>query len=432
MQKRVTHSDVFQAIKDGDFKGTFSEDYKYFKFPTLETITSSGGKQTWSIKVFAFNEETGRVVKIKESWLKQPVKQPEKDIVGRYEVDSITTTGKKREGVVTTISTGKNLGKSNETTSVSQAIIDANGLWQKQKKKYNPERYLPMLLKTVGDTKSATILEEEFKKGIIVQPKLDGVRVIAHLKDGGVELYSRRGLIYSNLPQITNDIAMMLQEHPNVYLDGEIYIHGVKLQDISGIIRGMDHKDRGKLMFYVFDIFDPTKPDFNQTDRFELLKQLFKGKRYSHLKRVPIHVVHGQKEAEDYYKEYLEKGYEGVVYRRPMGIYIHSINDRRSNDVLKHKPSPTAEYKIVGFKAGMRGKDKGAIIFELQTQDGTKFTAVPSWTYDERYKVYKDLIEDPQKFKKDYENKFATIQYAILSKNGTPTQPKFIAVRDYE
>jgi hypothetical protein len=95
---------------------------------------------------------------------------------------------------------------------------------------------------------------------------------------------------------------------------------------------------------------------------------------------------------------------------------------------LKRKKSYDAEYPIVGYEEGQNGKDKGAIIFIMKTEDNKEFRAVPNMPLKKRKDLYKEANKDFNKFK----NKLATISFDEYSKDKIPLRPKFIAIRDYE
>ncbi len=68
----------------------------------------------------------------------------------------------------------------------------------------------------------ATLIEHAFDRaGWLWEPKLDGVRALAYIHDGKVELRSRRGLdCTKQYPALGADLAR--QPHQPIVLDGEI------------------------------------------------------------------------------------------------------------------------------------------------------------------------------------------------------------------
>lgn len=450
MEKRKVITCVYSAIEDGTIKGDMSDNHKEFVFDTIKTTNQAGDESTWTIKVVAYDKDKEKNIKFKLNMLKSPVVQLPKNIIGRYYVENITHTGHTRDSDITDVLVGKNIGKKNATTSVGQAILMANSLYQNKlnksdsgtKKASSIERPLPMLVKKEGSTGKAAITTAELEDGIIVEPKLDGIRMVAHInKDGDVELYSRTAKVFYGLTQIEKDVADMLYKQnlyrpEEIYLDGEIYLHGKQLQYISGAVRGEGEKSgdvvKSELKYYIFDCFLPKHLDMLQKDRKEILDKLFSNGNYPNLVLVEGRVVNNRKDLDKVYEDYLKDGYEGAIARRKNRVYEFGKNNYHSDALLKIKPVETDEFEIVGYKDGS-GKDKGAVIFELKTASGKKFVAPPKGqTYQERKDLFAKFKTDTDEFKNNYLGKMATVQYANLSKQNTPLQPKFITIREYE
>ena len=442
MEKPKVISCINTAINDNIIKGKFLENRKVFEFNPIDNIDSKGNKSTWVISVYARNKETNKNVSIDKEWITCPILKQPKNIVGVIQTVIKRHTGHLQVNDETIVEVGKNIGKLNATTPISQAFSEAyrkhtNKLKMSNNKiKSNSDiRPFPMLLKKSGVTKSATLTDSDFKDGVAVQPKLDGIRAIAHiLSDQTVEFYSRKGLAFTGLDNISNEVCMILskaKEPTEFYLDGEIYIHNTPLQQLSGAVRGENNELKNELAFYVFDVFSITNKDMTQKERFEILHTLIK-KDYKYVKIVPTKIVHSREELDKIYNDFIKnQGYEGAIARRLSGVYKFGIGNQRSDDVLKIKPFSTDEFKIVDYKDG-RGRDKGAVTFILETKKGNEFSAVPNMSLEERKELFEKFEKSKNEFKNKYKDKMATIQYADLSTKGVPTQPKWIALRDYE
>lgn len=440
--KRLTC--IQTAIKAKELPGGYIDNKTTWEFPPVENIDSKGNKSIWTISVFAYDIKKNKKVPIDITWITCPIhNQPNSDIIAK-----ILTTVKKHTGHLQVndeieVLTGKNIGKLNATTPISQAIgeayrkyVNKHKLSNKPDKVYNKVRPFPMLLKKSGSTKSSTLTESDYKIGVAIQPKLDGIRTIAHmLTDKTIEFYSRKGLSFSGLNHIATEVHRMLIQQEvykpiDIYLDGEIYIHNVPLQELSGAIRGENNQMKDSLEFHIFDCFILSQPDMYQRDRYDFLKSLFK-ERYRYTKLVPTFIVHDEEVLMQYYNRFISDNYEGAISRKPTGIYKFGVGNQRSNDVTKIKPFSTDEFEVVGYEDG-RGRDKGAVKFILKTADGEEFAAVPNMTIERRKGLFDQFKSNPKHFDKKYLKKMATIQYAIKSKKGIPTQPKFITLRDYE
>uniref|UniRef100_A0A6C0LLD4 ATP-dependent DNA ligase family profile domain-containing protein n=1 Tax=viral metagenome TaxID=1070528 RepID=A0A6C0LLD4_9ZZZZ len=442
MQQSKRIYNVAESIKDGTIKGKFVDDRKKFEFEPVKNIDAKNNESTWTISISAFDTEKDKNIRIDPVYYTPPIlSQPPKNIITKIYVTIKRHTGHVQTNEDTIVEVGKNLGKANATTPISQAFVEAYRKWFNKNKMANKKsadsltqnvRPFPMLLKKTGVTKKATLNEEDFKRGVIVQPKLDGIRTVAHmLSDQTIEFYSRKGLAFTGLENIIAEVCQMIigqneYKDTEIYLDGEIFINDVPLQEISGAIRGENNKLKEKLEFHVFDCFIIDK-ELTQKERLDLIKKMYK-KKFKYVKLVPTIIVHNQKNVDDIYKKFIDEGFEGAITRRLDGLYRFGIGSQRSSDVLKIKPYNTDEFEIVNYKEG-RGKDKGAVTFVLKTDKGIEFSAVPNATLESRKALFKKFEDDETEFNKNYRGKMATIQYADLSKDNVPTQPKYVSIR---
>ena len=68
-----------------------------------------------------------------------------------------------------------------------------------------------------------------------IQPKLDGMRCLAHIKaNGQVTLVSRDGKVIQNMDHIIRELSTIKQD---IILDGELYAHGLSFQENMKLIK---------------------------------------------------------------------------------------------------------------------------------------------------------------------------------------------------
>ena len=58
-----------------------------------------------------------------------------------------------------------------------------------------------------------------------IQPKLDGIRCNMHLENGEVIALSRTNHPFYSVEHIKNAVLEILEAHPSLHLDGELYNH---------------------------------------------------------------------------------------------------------------------------------------------------------------------------------------------------------------
>jgi ATP-dependent DNA ligase len=353
-----------------------------------------------------------------------------------------------------------NEGKTNERNVFQNALIYARSQWLRRKQKGNVESekattdtndtsnvmYFPMLAKKYDDAGKHLVFP------LYVQPKLDGVRCLMYLqkKNGGaksVVAYTRTKKPFPSIEYVKEAAYPYLnalydeKKNQSIYLDGELYKHGKKLQDISGDSRNAivdtsdDNKKRNE--YHIYDCFYPKELNRPYYKRYAQLKLLYNALSKVHrtvLKSVPTYLVKNMSEAEKKYREFTKMGYEGAMLRNKNGPYLANATKTgaflRSNDLVKMKPRFSDEYEVVGYAEGERGKDKGAIIWVCQTTDGKQFNVTPKdTTYEERYELFRDA---EQHFDNKYRGRMLTVEYEDLSKDDVPLRAKALTFRDYE
>lgn len=529
---------MLEAIETGVVPGGFSGDRTEFVFPTLAYVGARGATHFWTIRVRLLQEGADEYVPIEDDMLDQPAP----DLAGykaEITVESQQKGGKVRDIVPTYVSEGKNLGKKNATNPLTQALRNALGLYNKQKKRADivdaasaaeePEAAEeavpaaaaeeeadgeigtefdsmppPMLVKKIGESREATLTPATFEKGVTAQRKLNGVHfvVFARTGPGGRKRlirYSRTGTEYPGQEQVVGEMLPMIEQTPRIrpgeygtpaaptterdrrilaaygalpgkpheggagaapkgdpapYFAGELYLHGKSLNWISGQARRGD--DEGVLEYHVFDVFFPYAKaaghDMESRHRQAYLTAFFAaadeaGLRHPHVVRVENFPVHSMAELEELAKRFLREGYEGAIARKDDAGYRYSYSNYHSANLLKIKPKHDAEFPVVGFTQGTRGKDVGAVIWicevpkPVSPRDKT-FNVVPKdMEYKTRYALFKCLgqkVSGPggkmvTRFERDVKGLPLTVEYAELSaKTGKPLQAKALAFRTYE
>jgi ATP-dependent DNA ligase len=192
------------------------------------------------------------------------------------------------------------------------------------------------------------------------------------------------------------------------------------------------------IQYWVFDVFYPST-NLSFETRLGYLKEFFNSTNISDqtnymIVQTPTHKVKSEADQEKLYKSYLKKKYEGIILRNASSLYLsHPTKNStaiRSKFVLKRKMTFDDEFEVVNFTQGVKGKDKGAIIWILKTHTTNKtFNATPkNTTYPERYKLYTEAKDN---FDNKYKNRLMTVEYEDLSKDKIPLRAKSVGFRDH-
>lgn len=150
--------------------------------------------------------------------------------------------GGKEQRDIETITEGKNIGRSNETTPQQQAAFQAVARWKKQHdrgyretieeaQKAAKAAHSPMLAHKYTD-KVHTL-----KKGekVALQPKLDGMRCVASNEAENVTLRSRAGKEITSVPHIQDELSLCMPEGST--WDGELYSHSMDFETTMSVAR---------------------------------------------------------------------------------------------------------------------------------------------------------------------------------------------------
>ena len=334
---------------------------------------------------------------------------------------------------------GKNIGRSNETTSTEQCDLEIKSRYEEKykkgftldldtalKSKYKVNslgHFAPMLAKDTFYTK-------EISWPNYVQPKLNGHRCIAYLgaKDEKPFMYSRRGIKIETMPHILQQLEYIkksLNLH-EMYFDGELYCHKESLQKQTSWIK-KHQEDSIKISYNIYDIFSQQILDKSYAfgDRLNLLLVLNNKKAFkNNLYLVDTRSINSKDDI-DYYKDlFIKQGYEGAMFRNNKGLYEPG---ERSKDLIKFKESQDSEWKVIdiieGNKRIQNNTNKTSVILICETKSKNsknnssrkEFEVTAPGTIKEKQDILKN--------KKDYINKKITVKHFGYTKDGIPFHP---------
>jgi bifunctional non-homologous end joining protein LigD len=230
-----------------------------------------------------------------------------------------------------------------------------------------PDSVSPML---------ATLTDAPFSDSDwLFEPKLDGVRAVALVRDGSVRLHSRRGLDVTRLyPSLTEDLRR--QPERELVLDGEIVAPDEqgrpsfeRLQRRLNLSREADIRRaeaQVPILYYAFDLlyldgYDVRGATVQQ--RRGLLQRLV-------LPSDRVRVLeYFEEDGEAAHEAALSHGLEGIIAKRRDSPYE---SGRRSRHWLKVKATRNDEFVIAGYTAGdgSRADTFGALLLGYYDDDG--------------------------------------------------------------
>lgn len=304
----------------------------------------------------------------------------------------------------------KNIGKSNETKSREQAIFEmeskireklTEGYFYTIKECETEEVILPMLAKNFDDEKHKIDWNNCF-----IQPKLDGMRCLAHIKsNGNVTLISRDGKIITNMEHIIDDLSSIGED---IILDGELYAHGLTFQENMKLIKKWRTNTSELIKFHVYDIINDLP--FKDRKIREFIKDL------NTCQEVSTYEIINKEKLDYFHAINISEGYEGSIIR--WGDEGYKKNGRSSN-LLKFKDF----------------KDMDLIITDIIPNDANPLHGTPRFILNKKsfkagVKMSHEDREDLLKNKNQYIGKIANIRYFELTDEGIPRFPVMIGIHE--
>lgn len=276
--------------------------------------------------------------------------------------------------------------------------------------------------------------------------KYDGVRALAKKRDGIVTIESRTSQAY-DLPHIHAALSVHMRDGD--IWDGEIYLHGECLQDITSAVGRTDtmgkieeilrkiakakdadkkalleqelvearliHEIRPKLEFHIFDVHS----DEIFKDRLDRLDELCGIPVVSPCIQITQYVwVADAADMKVKHDDSVDRGYEGLMLRNFKGLYE---SGKRSADLQKYKEFVDAEFEILDV---LEAKDEGSVFLVRNNLNDRTFTVtLGSMAQRAEYLANKHL----------YIGKMLTVRYqSRYKKTKLPQFPTGVVIRDYE
>lgn len=304
---------------------------------------------------------------------------------------------------------GKNVGRSNETTPFDQALLEMNsklkdklaeGYFSTQGEAETESVILPMLAKDYK-TECHKI---DWTKKVFIQPKLDGMRCLAHVKDGIVTLVSRDGKIIENMKHITDSLALL---KTNVILDGELYCHGRSFQENMKLIKKYRQGETEYVQFHIYDMVSDLP--FNKRKVRPFIEVTM------NTKEVSTYEIKNEVDLKYWHARFLNEGYEGSIIRH--GDEPYKVNGRSSN-LLKYKDFLDIACEIIDVEPAEQRPEWGIPILE---HEGRRFRAGMKYSHLERIEFLTN--------KANYIGKTAEIRFFEYSDEGVPRFPVMVGIR---
>lgn len=336
----------------------------------------------------------------------------------------------------------KNVGKANATTAEEQAVLEAKSKWTKQVER---EDYHEDIEKS--GLQMRPMLAHDYNKvphrvdwtQALAQPKLDGLRLtyghrqaycentkepLLYNSGHPNEMLTRKGETY-NLPHIEGAALAFLKRvnemcgNQCIALDGEAYLHGLPLQQITSRARKYREGLTEELEYHLFDL---VIPGMVFDERLAILEKCFVDTTYEGkegpLRKVTTYCLKDETEMTQFHGQFVEQGYEGLMIRHLNSQYAIG---QRSADLFKYKQFFDRECLITGVWEDKNGNAMLTCAFERGNVE-SEFGCTPKRTHEER----KRLLS----IKDELIGKWITVKYQDITEDGLPTFPVGLEIRE--
>lgn len=342
--------------------------------------------------------------------------------------EALVTISHGKEGGVQTEKVESFIAGKQGRTPYEQAISEAEGRVKKQidkgyRKTKEELSEVPLLAMLASDYNKVGH-RIRYDCGVYVSDKLDGVRCMAKCTGEGITLESRTGQRYS-LPHIEEELLAIMVEGD--VLDGEIYLHGEVLQDITSAVKRTDtqkevdnalrvalrsagqecdyanndllkaesiHSLRPNLEFIVFDL--PASPKLFDERMHDLENYATRFKSGGKVKEIDYRKVDDEVHMKELHRDAVSRGYEGVMLRNSFGKYE---SGKRSGDLQKYKTFVDSEFLILDV---VPAKDNGSTFLVRNDLNDLTFNVTLGDMTQRKHQLDN---------KENYVGKYLTVQY---------------------
>ncbi len=254
------------------------------------------------------------------------------------------------------------------------------------------------------------------KPYVFVEPKLDGIRCFAIVKNGETRLFARSGKLIPNFDQT---IGLALSDLGDGCYDGELMG-----EDFVSLMRQAYRKDDvvvddtylALFDYLPLDEWEDGSPSTPCKDRYATLVYKNPDSR-KYLKLVDRHEVSDVQKIYELHDEFVGDGLEGAMVKDPFAPYKFG----RGYEVMKVKKFHDADLSIIGLEEGTgRHQDKLGAVQVMY--NGVMVKVGSGFSDEEREQVWAD--------KDSFLGRMIEVRYQEVTPDGSLRFPTFVCFRN--
>lgn len=310
----------------------------------------------------------------------------------------------------------KNVGRSNETNVIDQAILEFKSDVQKKKDKgyceagETHDTILPMLAHKFKDDGAKMVWP------CFVQPKLNGQRMLYD----GYNAWSRGGKPIPNFEGMDQFHGVNFD---GMIVDGELILEGnLLLQETT---KARKHNPTA----LVYKVYDLVIPDMPFSERYALLEQIIKRNAAPAIQLVPTDVALDENEVLEAQSRFVGLGFEGTMIRsdyiisKKEEVMVGYEVNKRSYSLQKYKDFVDEEFIILRVENQGGGKSDGLAKFICKSNvNDNEFAVKPEGSDDNAREMFRN--------RKKLIGKYLTVRYQELTKDKIPQFGVGVEVRE--
>lgn len=232
-----------------------------------------------------------------------------------------------------------------------------------------------------------------------VQRKYDGHRCLITMHNGTAIAYSRGGKLITSINHILDEITGAGRLEEGETIDGELYVHGMALQDISSLVRTQKNQSP-RLVYHCYDLVSE--------DTFPVRLNIIQGKmeRMKHSLAVETFHINKENEIFNLFNKFRDAGYEGAIVRWGQSGYQ---DGKRVKYLMKVKDFIREEFKVKNIIPSSEGMAR-----LVCNSRGGEFNVFAHGTHVQKREI---LIN-----KEKYIGRYITVEFASYTNSGKPSQ----------
>lgn len=260
--------------------------------------------------------------------------------------------------------------------------------------------------------------EERIVYPCYVEPKYDGVRTIAIVRDGSVNYYSRNGKEFANFDVFSNSLIKL----PDGVYDGEVV--GADFNTLMTYVH-RKHKEGSDidLKYVVFDMlpldeFESKVFTMSQRSRSIIVKHNIDS-LHDEVILTPedFYFAANKQDLDKAYRNFVAQGYEGAIVKNIKAVY----ESKRSKHWIKLKPVDTLDLEIVDVIEG-EGKYVGTLGALVVNHKEVAVNVGTGYTDEDRNLMWKN--------KSSLIGKTVEVAYQEITPDGSLRFPVFKCIRE--